>query len=255
MSTRLKAGVFIAVVAAILAGTMLKRSADKKTANAAPLRWTFDAGKTWLSSPAVAADGTIYVSSETGLTALSPDGSVKWRFPAYNVISSPAVNDDGTIYFIGRLGLYAVNPNGTALWPNPRTYSGYHGFFSPVVQGSGVVYVNSNFGIAAVRAASGDVIWQTERLRVCDTCAMAMGRDGSIFVTQKGGGLTALGIDGAAKWESQSSDGDLSSPAVLANGTIAVGSMTHGVYGVNSDGSEIWAFPTAGPVKGSPVVD
>ena len=183
-------------MAAILAGTMLKRSFNKKSEPTAPLKWTYDAGKTWLSSPALAADGTIYISSEVGLAALNPDGSVKWNFPAYNVISSPAVNDEGVIYFFGRAGLYAVNPNGTALWANPRSYSTNHGFFSPLVQGVGVVYVNANFGVGAVRAASGDLIWQTEKLRVCDTCAMALGRDGSIFVTQRGGGLTALATDG-----------------------------------------------------------
>jgi hypothetical protein len=255
MSSRSRIGILIAVMAAILAGSMLKRSLNKKSDPAAPLKWTYDAGKPWLSSPALAADGTIYLSSETGLTALTPDGSMKWHFEAFNVMSSAAVNEDGVIYFIGRLGLYALNPNGTALWPNPRSYSTNHGFFSPVVQGAGVVYVNANFGVGAVRAASGDLIWQTEKLRVCDTCAMAMGRDGSIFVTQRGGGLTALATDGTTKWETQSSDGDLSSPAVLANGTIVLGSMTHGVHAVNSDGSEIWAFATAGPVKGSPVVD
>ncbi|MEW6659475.1 MAG: PQQ-binding-like beta-propeller repeat protein [Thermodesulfobacteriota bacterium] len=75
-------------------------------AAAAPgdLKWALTTGGPVMSSPAVGADGTIYVGSEDEhLYALNPDGSLKWAcnlggFRNF-IISSPAVGPDGTIYF------------------------------------------------------------------------------------------------------------------------------------------------------------
>ena len=73
------------------------------------------------SSPAVGADGTIYVGSDDGnLYAVNPDGSQKWKwfetsFP-YSVRSSPAVGADGTIYVGSDVVLYAVNLDGSQKW-------------------------------------------------------------------------------------------------------------------------------------------
>ena len=60
----------------------------------------------WISSsPAIGADGTIYLGSSDGnLYAINPDGSQLWvspignYFPGYGISSSPALGADGTIY-------------------------------------------------------------------------------------------------------------------------------------------------------------
>ena len=69
------------------------------------------------SSPAIGADGTVYVgSSDNKLYAISPPASgttgvLKWSFTAGNdVSSSPAIGADGTVYvgsYDGRL--YAIH--------------------------------------------------------------------------------------------------------------------------------------------------
>ena len=72
-----------------------------------------------MSSPAIAANGTIYIGSEDyNLYAVNPDGSQQWAFPTGNLIdSSPAIGADGTIYVGSYDGnLYAVNPDGTQKW-------------------------------------------------------------------------------------------------------------------------------------------
>ena len=96
------------------------------------------------TSPAISDDGTIYITSwvtenaraetgiKTGLTAITPEGQVKWsyetRFPDWHSNpeqrgkpwgsdSSPIVGADGTVYFGTDVGLvYAVNANGSLKW-------------------------------------------------------------------------------------------------------------------------------------------
>ena len=96
------------------------------------------------TSPALAKEGTIYITSwasenarvepgiKTGLTAITPDGRVKWsyetRFPEWHFNpdqrgkpwgsdSSPIVGSDGTVYFGTDTGqIYAVNADGTLKW-------------------------------------------------------------------------------------------------------------------------------------------
>jgi len=72
------------------------------------------------SSPAIGADGTIYVGSwDYNLYAVKPDGTLRWKFAAGNpVFSSPAISADGTIFFgsSNDRHLYAVNSDGTLKW-------------------------------------------------------------------------------------------------------------------------------------------
>jgi outer membrane protein assembly factor BamB len=56
-----------------------------------------------VSAPAVAGDGTVYVSADLGLYAISPPesgstGVLKWSYQANGVLSSPAIGNDGTVY-------------------------------------------------------------------------------------------------------------------------------------------------------------
>src|SRR5208283_1850753 len=72
------------------------------SANQGTLKWKFATGASLDSSPAVGADGTIYIGSEdNNLYALNPNGRhrLKWKFAVgYNEMASPVVGADGTIY-------------------------------------------------------------------------------------------------------------------------------------------------------------
>ncbi|MDN5325305.1 MAG: hypothetical protein PWP02_1024, partial [Thermosipho sp. (in: thermotogales)] len=70
------------------------------------------------SSPAIGADGTIYVGSDDDyLYAINPDGSLKWKI--YGINNSPAIDSDGTIYVGGTFDLYAVTSASEGLANSP----------------------------------------------------------------------------------------------------------------------------------------
>ncbi len=122
------------------------------------LKWVFDARDDVNSSPAIGADGTIYiiVSKRNKLYAIKPDGSLKWEFHfPYSLggfPSSPTLGSDGTIY-VGSLsryrsipkGLYAINSNGTLKWffemEVPATTIGIDS--SPAIGADGTIYVGT----------------------------------------------------------------------------------------------------------------
>ena len=74
----------------------------------------YSTGGTIFSSPAIAADGTVYIgSNDNKLHAINSDGSSKWTFTTGDwVDSTPAIGADGTVYFGSWDNqLYAIDPS------------------------------------------------------------------------------------------------------------------------------------------------
>src|SRR5688572_21593128 len=84
-------------------------------------KWNFPTPDWIDSTPAIAADGTIYFGCWNGLLyALRPDGAKIWEYKAGAFIaSSPALGSDGTIYVGVDSDLVAINSNGTLKWTFP----------------------------------------------------------------------------------------------------------------------------------------
>ena len=63
-------------------------------------KWTFDSGEIYLSTPAIDANGTIYVGSRNRkLYAVNPDGTQRWAFETGAFVhASPTIGSDGTVY-------------------------------------------------------------------------------------------------------------------------------------------------------------
>lgn len=116
---------------------------DYKGTQTDSLKWRFETEDRVDSSPAIGADGTIYVGSHDGyLYAINPEGTKEWRFNTDNKIySSPAIGADGTIY-VGSLDshLYAINPDGTKQWRFKTESSVASG---PAIGSDGTIYVGS----------------------------------------------------------------------------------------------------------------
>ena len=115
------------------------------SSNTGSLKWKFTTGGITYSSPAVGADGTIYIgSADDNLYAINPDGSMKWKFTTAGLVySSPAVGADGTIYVgSGDDNLYAINPDGSLKWKFTTGGGVYQS--SPAVGTDGTIYVGSD---------------------------------------------------------------------------------------------------------------
>ncbi|MDP8256459.1 MAG: PQQ-binding-like beta-propeller repeat protein [Candidatus Alcyoniella australis] len=83
------------------------------------LLWSFPTRDHIYSSPAIAADGTIYVGSTDGtLYAINPDGTQRWAFDTLDPIrSSPAIDAEGNVYFgCGDGRIYSLDAQGDRRW-------------------------------------------------------------------------------------------------------------------------------------------
>src|SRR5208282_2880508 len=235
------------------------------------------------SSPAVVADGTIYVASSTvpsggspcgfGLSgtfyALNPDGSQKWNFPTSRPIySSPAIGADGTIYFASNDGtFYALNPDGTQKWnftlttlSNATVGPDSAGVSTPAIGTDGTIYVGCNSsGASPVPPLSvyyalnpnGTQKWKFDMLmfgNVSYVKSAAIEADGTIYVgtvtSPPGGYLVAIKPDGTLRWTAGNAPFS-GSPAIGADGTVYDSTGTEG----GGIGFPFFAFNPGGSIK------
>ena len=246
------------------------QSTVSTSGNNGTLKWKFATGFSVESSPAIGADGTIYVgegspggsSGSSNLYAVNPDGTQKWAFATGgDVFSSPAIAADETIY-VGSYddNLYAVNADGTQKWAFATRGPVIS---SPAIGADGTVYVASedNNVYALTDGGQGTVIvkWAFPTGGQIFDGSPAIAADGTIYVgsqsVDNSGQLYAINPDGSQKWTFTPSFAGVSfAPAIGADGTIYVGSANGTLYAVNPDGSQKWAFPTGLQVFSSPAI-
>ena len=151
-----------------------------------------------ISSPAVGVDGTIYFGAlDKNLYALTPDGRLKWSFPASGEItSSPAIGSDGKIYFVSTDGwLYAVKPNGTQQW---RFHTGGYTESSPILDEKEDVIVPGTTGEYVILPnATG----HTFTGLACPVDASALAVTGEIYCSRPWRTLQAFHVNGDFLWQ------------------------------------------------------
>ena len=217
------------------------------------LKWSFLTGGFVRSSPAIGANGTIYVGSyDHRVYAINPEGTEKWSFATGgSVVSSPAVGTDETIYVGSDNRLYAINPDGTEKW---SFLTGSDVGSSPAIGADGTIYVGSQEGKLYAVNLDGTEKWSFFMTGGVCVSSPAIGADGTIYVTSyvdSPDNLYAISPDGTERWRFPA--GGESSPAIGADGTIYVGSDDHRLYAINPDGTEKWTF-TTGDVRSSPAI-
>ena len=197
------------------------------------------------SSPAIAADGTIYVgSSNQYLYAVNPDSTHKWAYLTGGaIVSSPAIASDGTVYVgTGKPGdgggqsLFAFKPDGTQKW----SYAGDGDCASyPLVGADGTVYFVTHTDLVALTPAGQfkwkntleDTIWNAPAVTVH-----------GVVMVEDNTDLHAFGPDGKPLWVAPQR---IDSPLVLTDGGVLLFNVNTG------SGSNLWALDVTSPA-GSP---
>jgi len=219
--------------------------------------WSVGVGDHEFSSPAIGADGTVYVGGGNKLYAVDAEGAIKWTFRAGGAVwSSPAIAADGTIYVGTNRGdtpghtrgrLFAVRPNGTQKWefdPGDWVQS------SPAVASDGTIYVCSSDGRLHALDPDGRSKWAYESRGNLWGSPPAVGLDDTVYFVatfmRPGDRLYAVARSGKLRWEfaGKWSMGD--TPVIGPDGTIYVlddyGQVLHAL---DSRGVEKWTFAFA----------
>jgi len=231
------------------------------------------------TTPAVAADGTIYVHTNAGsadgegfvaagpshLFAVNPDGTKQWAHTfndgsavfTGSGLSSPAIAPDGTIYVGSKdTGLYAIHPDGTTKWvvvPNATSISS-----SPAIGADGTVYVNN--GDLYAYDPDGDPLWNAEvGGSLPREGSPAVAADGTIYActATTPDACHAVSDDGAVQWDFPMAGAADWTPALSSSGTAHATGQGAGLYAIDSDGAEAWHFDTGSVFNnpdGSPVL-
>ena len=138
-----------------------------------PIRWTFATAGKVDQTPALAADGTLYVPAMDGgqkrLYAVNPNGTQKWVFgplaSGSETSAYPIVGADGVVYVGLRNGIYALSSaTGTQLWAYQTTnfvsaFPVIAGTATPSATGTAIIYVPSRdrkiYKISGSRSGTG----------------------------------------------------------------------------------------------------
>ena len=217
-------------------------------------RWNFSTNVTVWSSPAIGADGTIYVGSfDSKLYAIYPNGSERWNFSTgAEVDSSPAIGADGTIY-VGSDDhkLYAIYPNGTERW-NFSTNDIVDS--SPAIGADGTIYVGSDDHKIYAIYPNGTERWNFSTDDDVSDSSPVIGADGTIYVGSQDNKLYTIYPNGTERWNFSTGSFVGSSPAIGADGTIYVGSYDSKLYAIYPNGTERWNFPSGSYIWESPAI-
>jgi fibronectin type III domain protein/putative pyrroloquinoline-quinone binding quinoprotein len=188
-------------------------------------------------SPALGADGTIYIGIAFGpgptcgfIAALTSTGTFKWKFSSGAAEFAPAVvGADGTIYAgaypntdeVGcgdKKNLYAIDPDGGRKW----AYTDGNGYTSLAIDAGGNIDAASGSGVVSLTSTAA-VNWAASAGDFSWISSPAIDVAGNIYAAS-GNALYSIGPTGAENWVFTSARGNyLTSPALAANGTIYTG--------------------------------
>ena len=203
------------------------------------VRWKFKTGGIASASPAVSANGTIFIGgNDHQVYAVTSDGKELWH------AGLPSnVNDTG--FVIGRDGgvavgcadgkVYAFGPDGKPRW---STSIEVDAAWTPVAGGDGTIFLNgfAQPPPAPLFALGSDGAVKWRKAGPFGVSAITIGLNGALYLGGADSALHALSAaDGSERWSSPTTSTPVS-PSVGSDGTIYV-----------PDGASLYAFdPTTG---------
>jgi outer membrane protein assembly factor BamB len=207
-----------------------------------------------LSSPTIAADGTIYVAIASGqLTAISPHGTIIKAFDFKGNSSTPAITADGALRFMNVTESY-FKPHARGYAPDlsPGFDVGLFDYASsdqayPSLGSDGSMYLRLDHAIIALDT-TGKQLWK--QMSGSFNSGPAVAKDGTLYSLYTGNSfVTALHPDGTVKWSfsgSQSEGAFVRTLGVAADGTIYV--IGDHFYILDTDGKLVHTVDDIGNV-------
>lgn len=224
--------------------------------------WAFETGGfgviggSIFGSPAIGADGTIYIAGlyDPNLYALDAnEGSLKWvcNFESGGwPFASPVVAKDSVIYqtLLYDPNLYAIEPNdGNIIWSLDLAdpYSGWFdsdyadrygyadGWSEPALGPDGTIYVSFDDPYLRAVDPNGTIKWVTQ-LGIMGGFTLTVGSDGLIYAASDDAYLCVVNPDGEEIARFEGYDW-LSFPVIAADNTIIVSDANNTVWAIGGD--------------------
>lgn len=206
-------------------------------------------------SPAVAADGTIYIAARGELCAFDGEGGTLWSAEVEGTPSrAPLIVPDGTVQLKSR-DTFASQDDLSECFDNVTVWSqdGRHVKTSHSVSGysvDGACWGSCRYGgdcapLADERGASivglgKEIFVDAQRLAFAGTGPMALSPDGALLVGLSGS-LVAMNLDGTIRWRA-AIDGVASFPVIDGEGRVYCTRHDGRVLAFDRDGQLLWSW-------------
>ena len=209
------------------------------------MKWRYKTNG-WMryASPAIAEDGTIYISSwDQKLYAINPDGSLKWKTNIGGTGADITIGDNGIIYIgtghdFTQGDIVAVYPNGTIQWKYPTVHQHMS---APAVADDGTIFAGTYGTYFYAINPNGTLKWQYKTGDNIKGSA-SIANDGTVYVGSYDNYLYAFyPSNGTVKWKTRVGWGTETNPSIDKDGTIYVGGEE--IYAINPDGTMKWTMP------------
>lgn len=230
------------------------------------VKWQFPDPTTVLwaltPSPAIGADGTVYIGTADLLYALNTDGTLRWTYTTSGFVgASPVIGADGTIYLgvdtpVGEGLLYAIDPHGTLQWSAP--VGAVSNTATPAIDAWGNIYLGCRDHNVYAFSPTGSPLWVYDAGADIEHSPV-IGTDGTIYVGTRAGALHAIATDGTEKWQyrlpTTANTWVSAAPVIAADGAIYLslrisGARNSSLLSIKANGSLQWTYATEGRMIG-----
>ncbi len=212
------------------------------------------------SSPALGADGNVYVGANTGGCFYSYSTNLSVNHEWYVTplagdysIGAPAVGTSNIIYACSQGG--AILAFHTTLHTTEQIFqlSGYINS-APAIGSDGNIYVGSDDGRFYGLNPGSSFTQFVHNVGAAFNSSPAIGYDGTIYVGCDASKLFAFNPDGTTQRVWSTGGAISSSPAIGEDGTIYVGCDDFKLYAFNYNGTTQRVWTTGGAIKSSPAL-
>ncbi len=205
-----------------LAGTAANSSNERPQVGSKALEVKVTSSTSYTTStPVVAEDGTVYVTTNAGLTAYDRYLKFKWHYDvAAEVSASPVIGIDGTIYFGDRSGMmHAIDPYGQLKW---NYQAGEQIFGSAAINAYGTLYYTVTNGQLLAQDPNGKLLW-TYAISPGWNSVPVIDSEGVIYLSDEINLFHAVNPDGTRRWQALLDSGSSSQAAIAYDGMIYIG--------------------------------